>query len=97
MCCFPEATTNDSIGGNAHGFVLEIVRLPDIKWSWFLPNGSASQPGKESNHFYIASLDPNQRLGVLPDGSASQEGSEPVKSLSIEGWSLPPAGWLELQ
>ena len=56
------------------------MKHPDIKWSGVLPNGSASRPEKDSNHFYIASLDPNQRLGVLPDGSASQAGSEPVKA-----------------
>ena len=44
------------------------MKLPDIKWSGGLPNGSASQPGKESNHFYIASLDPKQRLGFSLTG-----------------------------
>ena len=61
------------------------MKLPDQR-SGVLPDGSASQPGKESIHFYIASLDPNQRLGVLPDGGASQARSEPVKDHLRSGW-----------
>ncbi len=41
--------------------------------SGVLPDGSASQPGKELNPFQIAFLDPHQRLGLA--------GSRPVKEV----------------
>ncbi len=56
-----------------------------------LPNQRSELPGKELDHFQIASLDPNQRLGLA--------GSRPVKpdtqrrhrvKYAVYGWAHKP-------
>ena len=56
------------------------VKLSDQR-SEVLPDGSASQPGKELCHFQIASLDPDQRSGLARSGPVNHH---------------PQSGWLAL-
>ena len=65
------------------------MKLPDIKWSGVLPEGSASPPGKDSNHFDIASLDPNQGLGFSLTGVLRRR--EANRSTQRIGKKRPPA------